>query len=131
MADMRARQLRANLTKAERNLWFSLRPLKFKGLHFRRQAPMGNYIVDFVCHGAKLVIELDGSQHAESENIVYDAARTKFLESRGYSVLRFWNSDVLKNRNGIMEAILATAEARIVPSPCGEVEKRGRGHVAD
>jgi very-short-patch-repair endonuclease len=124
MADLRARQLRANTTQAERNLWFSLRQLKSKGLHFRRQAPMDNYVVDFICHRAKLVIELDGSQHAEPENVAYDAARTKFLESRGYRVLRFWNSDVLKNRNGIMDTILATAEVHIVPPPCGEVEKR-------
>ncbi len=74
MADRRARQLRADTTHAERYLWFSLRRLKPKGLHFRRQAPMGRYYVDFICHGARLVIELDGSQHDEPENLAHDAA---------------------------------------------------------
>jgi very-short-patch-repair endonuclease len=112
MADQRARQLRANTTDAERILWFSLRLLKPKGLHFRRQAPMGRYYVDFVCHSAKLVIELDGSQHAEPEQVSHDAARTEFLQSRGYRVLRFWNGEVMKNRNGVVEAILFAASER-------------------
>jgi very-short-patch-repair endonuclease len=107
VADPRARQFRANPTEAERILWFSLRLLKSKGLHFRRQAPMGRYYVDFVCHGAKLIVELDGSQHAEPEQISHDDARTEFLQSRGYHVLRFWNAEVMKNCSGIMETILA------------------------
>ncbi|HEY3778752.1 MAG TPA: DUF559 domain-containing protein [Rhizomicrobium sp.] len=109
MADARARQLRANATEAERVLWYSLRLLKPKGLHFRRQAPMGCYYVDFICHSAKLVVELDGSQHAEPDEVAYDATRTAFLQSRGYHVLRFWNVEVLKNRNGILQKILLAA----------------------
>ena len=92
---------------------------------------MGNYYVDFICHGAKLIIELDGSQHAEPENIAYDAIRTQYLQSLGYRVLRFWNGEVLKNRNGIMDAILAAAEQRVAPPPCGEVEKRVRAEIVD
>lgn len=108
MADRRARELRANPTEAERILWFSLRLLKTKGLHFRRQAPMGRYYVDFVCHSAKLIVELDGSQHAETEQMSYDASRTDYLQS-GYRVLRFWNTEVMKNRGGVAEAIFAAA----------------------
>jgi very-short-patch-repair endonuclease len=107
MADQRARQLRASATEAERVLWFALRPLKVKGLHFRRQAPLGRYHVDFVCHSAKLIVELDGSRHAEPEQAAHDAARTEFLQSRGCCVLRFWNADVMKSRDDIVDTILA------------------------
>jgi very-short-patch-repair endonuclease len=108
LADQRARQLRANATDAERRLWRELRVLKVKGLHFRRQAPMGRYYVDFVCHSAKLVVELDGRQHSESAT-VYDAKRTEFLRSRGYTVVRFWNFEVMRNRQSVVDAIFTMA----------------------
>ena len=106
----RARELRKKPTDAEQRLWYALRKLKPFGLHFRRQAPVGHYFPDFVCHRSKLIIELDGSQHAEAAAVVYDAERTSFLNSRGYRVLRFWNSDVLGNRDGVVEIITAAAK---------------------
>jgi very-short-patch-repair endonuclease len=109
LADTRAKYLRKNTTEAERILWISLRLLKHQGLHFRRQAPIGRCTVDFACHGAKLVVELDGPQHADPAQTEHDATRTAFLNSRGYRVLRFWNVDVIKNRDGVVDAIFAAA----------------------
>jgi very-short-patch-repair endonuclease len=106
----RARRLRTNATQAERYLWFFLRALRPHGHHFRRQAPMRHYILDFVCHSAKLVIELDGSQHADPDTEGYDARRTAFLQSQGYRVLRFWNGDVVNDRDGAMVAVWSALE---------------------
>ena len=98
-----ARELRATPTDAERKLWWHLRyRLAVPGTHFRRQVRLGRYIVDFVSHQARLVIEVDGGQHAES---TADVARTRFIESQGYRVLRFWNHDVLRNVDGVLEVI--------------------------
>jgi len=99
----RARELRKELTPAERKLWAYLRGDKLNGVNFRRQHAIGNYIVDFVSIKKKLVIELDGSQHLEQAE--YDVERTKYLESRGYKVVRFWNHDVMKDMNGVFRAI--------------------------
>ena len=104
-----ARALRRAPTDAERKLWFLLRSLKQLGLHFRRQAPIGIYITDFACHSEKIVVELDGSQHADARR-VYDEKRTQWLRSQGYRVLRFWNNDVLKTPKSVGEAILAAAQ---------------------
>jgi very-short-patch-repair endonuclease len=103
MASTRARELRRNLTDAERRLWWKLRYRKVGGYRFRRQVPIGPYIVDFACLSQRLLIELDGSQHGG--NFAYDQARTRWLESRGYRVLRFWNGDVLQDIEGVLEAI--------------------------
>jgi very-short-patch-repair endonuclease len=100
--------MRGAPTDAERKLWFLLRSLKPSGLHFRRQAPIGIYIADFAWYSGRLIVELDGSQHA-SERKAHDARRTAWLESQGYRVLRFWNNDVLKSPTGVGEAILAAA----------------------
>jgi very-short-patch-repair endonuclease len=86
-----------------------LRALKPLGLHFRRQAPIGIYIADFACHTEKLVVELDGSQHIESRKD-YDDRRTRWLQSQGYRVLRFYNNDVLKSPRSVSEMILAACE---------------------
>ena len=103
----RARQLRANPTDAERALWSILRKGQIPGHRFRRQAPIGPYIVDFVCFENKLVIEVDGGQHAEQAD--YDDARTAWLESQGFRVLRFWNNQVLQEMDAVREAVwLAT-----------------------
>jgi very-short-patch-repair endonuclease len=101
----RARQLRRAMTDAERRLWWHLRGLKMKGAHFRRQATIGPYFADFACHECGLVVEVDGGGHAEHEQIVADNARTQFLESQGYQVLRFWNNDVLKDTETVMMVI--------------------------
>jgi len=105
MANERARRLRLNATDAERKLWRKLRELKAEGFHFRRQAPIGDYIADFVCHSANLVIECDGDQHSIGAGPQKDAVRTEWLESQGYRVLRFWNNDVLANVEGVMQVV--------------------------
>jgi very-short-patch-repair endonuclease len=124
----RAKVLRKNMTPTERMLWAILRQLKIQGLHFRRQAPFGRYILDFVCHTAKLVVEVDSSQHATPEGIRHDKKRTAFLKSRGYRVLRYGNLDVLTNREGVVDGIVAATNASVqnaaLPPPCGEVDAR-------
>jgi very-short-patch-repair endonuclease len=99
-----AKKLRKEMTIAERVLWRQLRAKQFENLKFRRQQPIGDYIVDFVCFEKKLIIEVDGGQHAENEEA--DRERTNWLEDRGYRVIRFWNNDVLRNCSGVMEKIM-------------------------
>jgi very-short-patch-repair endonuclease len=100
-----ARRLRANQTGAEMILWSHLHRLETKGTHFRRQVPIGTYVADFACLTARLVIELDGSQHGEETAVVKDKARTRWLEAEGFRVLRFWNNDIRTNLDGVLEAI--------------------------
>jgi very-short-patch-repair endonuclease len=96
-----ARRLRNNATEAEKFLWYMLR-LQNLGVKFRRQIEIGPYVVDFVCFEKRLVIEIDGGQHADSEN---DKIRDKWLSAEGFEVLRFWNHEVLGNRDGVLEKI--------------------------
>ena len=103
-----AKQLRRSQTDAERVLWFRLRDRRLQDLKFKRQVPIDRYVVDFCCSDARLVIELDGGQHAT--RTVEDMNRTRILEAMGYLVLRFWNNDVLRNLEGVLEEILATLE---------------------
>jgi very-short-patch-repair endonuclease len=91
------------MTDAERKLWWHLRTLLGRNFHFRRQATIGRYFVDFACHQARLVIEVDGSQHMD--RLAADGARTAYLDSRGYRVLRFWNNEVLRQTDEAMAAI--------------------------
>jgi len=113
---IRAREMRATPTAAERKLWWHLRYRVYSpASHFRRQVHLGRYIVDFASHTLKLVIELDGGQHAST--VARDAARTKFLESEGYRVLRFWNNDVLGNIDGVLEVIQSAVLATPTPTP--------------
>ena len=97
----KARSLRKNMTPQELKLWNILRNHQFYGLEFRRQYPIGNYIVDFVCKSKKLIIEIDGGQHNTPDAILYDKQRTDFLVSKGYRVIRFWNNEVDENLDGI------------------------------
>lgn len=106
----RARQLRKAMTDAERRLWQGLRERQ-TGARFRRQAPIGPYIVDFVAFDHRLVIELDGGQHAEPGQAAYDRQRTAFLEGQGLRVLRFWNNEVLTNTAGVLERIGAALQS--------------------
>jgi very-short-patch-repair endonuclease len=99
----RARQLRRNSTDVERLLWQRLRLWQVDGCKFRRQQPLGHYIVDFVCLQKRLIVELDGGQHARE--VKYDAARDAWLRDQRFIILRFWNNDVLDNLDGIMEMI--------------------------
>ena len=98
-----AKELRRELTPLERKLWSRLRAHRMKDVHFRAQHAIGNYVVDFCAARKKLIIELDGSQHLEQED--YDKERTRFLESKGYRVLRFWNNDVTKDMDAVLNTI--------------------------
>ncbi len=104
-----AKSLRANATEAERKLWDLLRRRQVGSLRFRRQQTIGPYVVDFFCPSARLVIELDGSQHGLEETVAYDDARTAFLEARGFRVLRFWNEEFLRKPEAVLEAIWRAA----------------------
>jgi len=101
-----AGKLRRDLTPAEQKLWAYLRGNKLNGVKFRRQHALGPYIVDFCSIKAKLIIELDGSQHLEQEE--YDLERTAYLKSQGYKVVRFWNNDVMNDIQGVLRAIDVT-----------------------
>ena len=102
----RARRLRRDQTDAERLLWFRLRDRRLSGWKFKRQVPIDRYVADFCWGDGRLIVELDGGQH--SEHAEADAKRTAVLESCGYLVLRFWNNDVMKNLEGVLEEIVAT-----------------------
>ncbi len=102
----RARAMRGAPTETELRLWRLLRDRRLNGFKFRRQVPVGPYIVDFLCVGAKLIVEADGFQHAESRG---DNVRDAYLERQGWRVLRFWNNEVFQNREGVLETILAQA----------------------
>ena len=106
-----AQKLRREMTKEERHLWYDF--LKTYPLQFKRQYPIENYIVDFYCHKAKLVIELDGSQHCEPKEMKYDGRRTAFLEEKGLYVLRFSNMDVMRNFSGVCENIDRAVQDRL------------------
>ncbi len=100
-----ARLLRRDQTGVERKLWLALRDRRFHKLEFRRRQPIGPYIVDFVSFEAKLVIELDGDQHGLPANKTADCERTKFLESDGFKVIRFWNYEVIENFEVVLDAV--------------------------
>ena len=100
-----ARKLRRRQTDAEIRLWHHFRDRRFLGYKFRRQTPRGRAVADFLCHEARLIVEVDGGQHADSST---DLQRTAFLNSAGYLVLRFWNNDVLSNTHGVLEEIART-----------------------
>ncbi|MBI4286704.1 MAG: DUF559 domain-containing protein [Chloroflexi bacterium] len=101
----RCRQLRENMTDAERHLWAKIRMRQVKGCQFYRQKPIGDYIIDFFCPRAKLVIEVDGGQHFSDETVEYDRLRNEYLSSLGLRVLRFTNTDVLTNIEGVVKRI--------------------------
>ena len=120
-----ARTLRRNQIDVEQRFWLEVRNRRLGGYKFRRQATIGPFIVDFLCAGRMLIVELDGGQHEETK----DAARTKYLEGLGYTVMRFWNNDVLTNMEGVLVEVLdylgdapvdyteRSASGKFVPSP--------------
>ncbi len=108
----RARTLRRNASNAENYLWYVLKNRSLAGHKFVRQLPVGPYFADFACREAGLIVEIDGGQHSGA---VRDRVRTAYLNAEGYSVLRFWNNDVLQNRDGVLDAILRTMAGN--PSP--------------
>jgi len=97
------KELRSSPTDAENRMWYYLRAGRFHKRKFRRQVPMGPYIVDFLCERARLIVEVDGGQHQEDRR--YDAQRTAWLGARGYEVVRFWNNDVMSNIDGVMDVL--------------------------
>ena len=99
----RSRTLRSSMTDAEQRMWSILRKRQMDGYKFRRQHPLGSFILDFVCLEAKLIIEVDGGQHAEQQD--YDQRRTQWLKTQGYHVMRFWNNEVLNDIEAVKEAI--------------------------
>ena len=119
----RARAMRGAPTDSELRPWRLLRDRRLSGFKFRRQVPVGPYIVDFLCVGAKLIVEADGSQHAESFR---DNIRDAYLANQGWKVLRFWNNEVLQNREGVLETILAHA-SRPSSGPSGHLLPEGEG----
>jgi very-short-patch-repair endonuclease len=106
----RARSLRDGGNHAEERLWLELRDRRLGGFKFVRQFPLGPYFADFLCRSRKLVVELDGSQHADS---TYDLRRNEFMNTNGYSVLRFWSHEVLSETGPVLETILAVLEGRL------------------
>jgi len=110
-----ARRLRHNSTGAETILWRHLRRLETHGTHFRRQVPIGKFIVDFTCMAARLIVEVDGSQHGETPVASRDRQRTQWLEAEGYRVMRFWNNEVMRDSRGVMDAIYAELYGNAVP----------------
>lgn len=108
-----AKRLRRAMTPAERRLWHALKAHRFQTLHIRRQVPMGSYVADFICHAAKLVIEVDGAQHGFDLHIEWDRARDRWFEAQGYRVLRFWNHDVLNALDSVLDTIFANIPSNL------------------
>ena len=111
----RARVLRKSPTEAEHTLWRYLRRRQLEGCKFRRQQPLGPYFVDFVCFEQRVIIELDGGQHAE--HVAYDSERTAWLENQGFRVLRFWNNQVFEEIEGVKEVIAEALDVGRYPPP--------------
>ena len=124
---VRARQLRKNLTDAEQGLWNIIRNRQVSGYRFRRQAPIGPYIIDFVCFENRLVIEVDGGQHLERAD--YDAERTAWLESAGFRVVRFWNNQVLQEKDAYGKRFLRRFEI-LHPHPSLPPSRADRGRYS-
>jgi very-short-patch-repair endonuclease len=104
-----AKSMRGEMTDAELKLWNALRANRLMGLKFRRQVPIGPYIADFACPDKMHIVEADGSQHADDETTAYDAKRSSFLKASGWTVLRFWNDDALKDIDGVCQHIVTEA----------------------
>ena len=121
-----ARALRKNSTDAERLLWAALRDHRLNDASFRRQVPIKDFIADFVCHAAKLVIELDGGQHFSDDAERADASRSAIIEAQGFKVLRFSNLDVMENRAGVLETIAAAIAERAPTLTLPRKRERGQ-----
>jgi very-short-patch-repair endonuclease len=111
----RAQSLRKNPTAAEVRFWRLIGPLRLGGYHFRKQVPLGAFVVDFACHQAKLVVEIDGDSHYTDEALIKDRQRDTALAKHGFAVLRFTNLDVMTNPQGVYEALTAALAARNTP----------------
>ena len=109
-----AKQLRQHQTEAEKKLWLKLRNRQLANLKFRRQVPMGSYIVDFYCQECQLIIELDGGHHLLQQE--YDQIRTHYLQAQGLTVLRFWNHDILNDTEAVLAQILNYSKISLTPT---------------
>jgi len=110
----KAKLLRQNQTDAEKHLWYRLRNRGLNGHKFRRQVPIGSYIADFACMELRLIVEVDGGQHAEQ--VAYDLKRDRFLRDEGYEIVRYWNNEVMGNLNGVLETLTLTLSLREITS---------------
>ena len=119
----RAQELRNNATDAERMLWHHLNRRQLEGFKFSRQMPVGPFICDFLCRERRLIVELDGGQHAENRQ---DRRRTAYFEQEGYRVIRFWNNDVLGNVEGVLQSIRSTLKTDPPPTPSRTREGKSR-----
>jgi very-short-patch-repair endonuclease len=124
LANQNARALRKRLTPQEVKLWVRLRELKRLGFRFRRQAPIGRYIVDFISFGSRLAVEVDGGQHGLPDGIRSDDERDAFLRSQGFDVLRFWNSDIDRNLDGVVQHIVGRLKT---PTPALRADPPHKG----
>ena len=126
-----APHLRRNTTDAEKELWWHLRrKLPLKGTHFRRQVPIGPFIVDFCCHGHRLIVELDGGQHSDDSALIRDERRDGYLRAHGYRVLRFWNAQVFTEVDVVIDTIAAALlESHPPPPPPPPLSGEGRGRA--
>jgi very-short-patch-repair endonuclease len=116
-----SRHMRSNPTRSEKLLWKKLQGLNRQGHRFRRQVPIGDYIVDFANHSAKLIIEVDGQTHSTEREIASDQIRNKFLQSHGFTILRFWNDEIFKDSHAVLQKI----EALITPPTPNPSPPRG------
>ena len=112
-----AKSMRRVMTDAELKLWNELRAHRLMGMSFRRQVPIGPYIVDFACSAYRLIIEVDGSQHADAEHSRYDDARSAYLSTSGWTILRFWNDDVIRDIDNVCQHIVIVAGLADAPAP--------------
>ena len=118
-----ARSMRRVSTDAERRFWWAVRDRRLGGHKFKRQLLVGRYIVDFACLEAKLIVELDGGQHAQQT--VYDTVRDAYLTARGFQVLRFWNTEFLTNQDSVLETLLCQLDSPPHPNPLPPQGERG------
>jgi very-short-patch-repair endonuclease len=125
----KARRLREMANDAEKRLWRYLRRYPIQGSHFRRQVPIGPYVADFACMAARLLIELDGSQHARPANQLRDQARTRWLEKEGFRVVRIWNNEIIQNIDGVMEKIFEEIYGAVNAEPA-QLRHRRRKRAA-
>ena len=119
-----AKSMRSRATEAESALWKRLRAGRLLGFKFKRQQPIENYIVDFVCFEQKVIVEVDGGQHGDLQLAAADAERTRWLEGKGFRVLRFWNDEALARADDVVEAIITALRAHPSPQP---LSRKGRG----
>jgi very-short-patch-repair endonuclease len=136
MAIDRARTLRKTMPPAEAKMWNGLRSLRPLGHHFRRQVPVGPYYADFVCHAARLIVEVDGDTHFSESAHRYDATRDDVIRAEGYRILRVTNHEVMRNIDGVLQAILTElarpvppATPTLSPSPQGGGRRRSRAII--